>query len=113
MRDAPIPWARGFLPAVALVLALQLVLAVSSGWPAATGEFWGPDSYMRLARTLACEGGSACPGGVFTDTNAPFGEVIHWPFLQDRLLLALAAPLASLKGASRVRLGTFCDLLGV
>ena len=98
MPDSPIPWARGFLPAVALVIVLQLALVAWSGWPAATGEFWGADSYMPLSRTLACEGGGACPGGVFTDTNAPFGEVIHWPFLQDRLLLALAAPLAPFVG---------------
>lgn len=87
------PWGRGFLPALGLVLALQLVVAVTNGWPPLNGELWGPDSYMRLSRALACEGGAACPGGVFPRTNAPFGEVLHWPFLLDRLLLALAAPL--------------------
>lgn len=98
MRAASLPWIRGFLPGVALVVALQVVAAANSGWPASTGEFWGPDSYMRLERTLVCDGGSACPDGVFADTNAPFGEVLHWPFLEDRILLALAAPMTPVVG---------------
>lgn len=93
LRDPELPWGRGFLPAVGLVLALQLVVAIATGWSPLSGELWGPDSYMRLSRTLFCEGGAACPGGVFPHTNAPFGDILHWPFLQDRLLLALAAPL--------------------
>ncbi|NNF13735.1 MAG: hypothetical protein HKN72_10940 [Gemmatimonadetes bacterium] len=87
-----IPWGRGFLPALGLVLALQLAMALANGWSPLAGELWGPDSYMRVSRTLACEGGGACPEGVFLDTNAPFGEVLHWPYLEDRLLLALSAP---------------------
>lgn len=92
MRGSSIPWGRGFLPALGLVLGSQLVLAVANGWSPLAGEFWGPDSYQRVSRTLACQGGAACPGGVFPGTNAPFGEVLHWPYLQDRLLLALSTP---------------------
>lgn len=98
MRDERIPWIRGFIPGAVLFVSVQALLVAFTGWPAATGEFWGPDSYMRLERTLACWGGSACPSGVVAGTNAPFGEVIHWPFLQDRLLLAGAAPLAPFFG---------------
>lgn len=116
MPGRTVPWARGFLPAAGLVVALQVVLATITGWSPVTGEFWGPDSYMRLARTLTCAGGSACPQGVFPGTNAPYGEVIHWPFLQDRLLLVLAAPLAPLLGrhdAVLVAASLFGPLLAV
>jgi hypothetical protein len=48
---------------------------------------------MRLSRVLECGGGGHCPGGVYPRSNAPFGEILHWPFLQDWILLGLAAPL--------------------
>jgi hypothetical protein len=47
---------------------------------------------MRLARVLACHGGVSCPGGLIPRSNVPYGEVLHWPFLMDWMILALAAP---------------------
>ena len=111
MRDASRLVTRGMLPAMAAVVVLQALLVAGSGWPPSTGEFWGPDSYMRLARTLACRGGAGCPGGLFTDSNAPIGEVLHWPFLQDRILLGVAAPLVPTLGWERSVL-TAASLLG-
>jgi hypothetical protein len=74
----------------AVVQGLAIVLG---GWPAFTGEFLGPDSYMRLSRVLECHAGTTCPEGIFPRSNAPFGESLHWPFLQDWLLMVLALPL--------------------
>ena len=47
---------------------------------------------MRMVRVLECRGGADCPGGLLLRGNVPFGEVLHWPFLLDRLILLLAAP---------------------
>lgn len=89
--DRPTSLFRLALPGIVLFLLLQVV--VSAGvWFTGFGEFSGPDSYMRLVRTLECRGGFACPGGLLTHSNVPFGEVLHWPFLFDRILLLLATP---------------------
>ena len=92
---------RGLLPAALAAAASQLVLLAATGWPTTTGAFWGPDSYMRLARTLACRGGPGCSEGLFPGTNAPLGEVLHWPFLQDWIFLGSAAPLVPFFGWDR------------
>ena len=61
-------------------------------WPAFDGRFAGPDAYMRLVRILEC-GGGGCPGGLLTRSNAPFGEVLHWPHVLDGVIVAIATPL--------------------
>ncbi len=79
------------LPGVLLFLMAQGVLWITV-WSGRLGEFLGPDSYMRMVRVLECRGGLDCPGGLLLRGNVPFGEVLHWPFLLDRLILILAWP---------------------
>ncbi len=105
MNDTDTPMARPggrFLVALAAGLVAAAVTqtwaVTAGGWPAFNGEFLGPDAYMRMSRVLECRGGVDCPGGLFTRSNAPTGEILHWPFLQDWLLLALAAPLRPIVG---------------
>ena len=68
--------------------ALRIAIGAA---PPLDGTLDGADSYMRLVRVLECHG--RCPGGLVLRSNAPFGEVLHWPFLEDWLLLGIAAPL--------------------
>jgi hypothetical protein len=89
-----------FLVGIVAAILLQLGLFALDAWPMAAGEFLGPDSYMRLTRTLACRGGLGCPDGVVPGVNAPFGYILHWPWLVDRILMALAAPFTPLLGFS-------------
>jgi asparagine N-glycosylation enzyme membrane subunit Stt3 len=98
------------------LLAFQILAIVLGGWPAFNGEFLGPDSYMRLNRVLECRGGLACPDGLYPDSNVPFGEALHWPFLQDWLLLGLAAPLRPFLGFRSAVIGAgylFGPLMGI
>jgi hypothetical protein len=69
------------------VQLLRMLLGVA---PPLDGTFDGADSYMRLVRVLECQG--SCPDGLVMRSNVPQGEVLHWPFLEDWLLLALAMP---------------------
>jgi hypothetical protein len=77
---------------VSCAALIQALASLVGGWPFFDGSFRGPDSYMRLNRVLECGGGPGCPGGLFPRSNAPFGEVLHWPLLQDWLLMGIAAP---------------------
>ncbi|MEJ2541397.1 MAG: hypothetical protein P8188_15750, partial [Gemmatimonadota bacterium] len=83
---------RGWLAGVVVAALVQGAAVWLASWPAFDGRFAGPDAHMRLLRILECAG-DGCPGGVFPRSNAPFGEVLHWPHLLDWLILALAAPL--------------------
>lgn len=84
--------ALGVLLGIGVGLAIQLLASLVGEWPIFQGRFHGPDPYMRLNRVLECQGGSGCPGGLYPRSNSPFGETLHWPFLQDWLLIGLAAP---------------------
>lgn len=88
----------GFLIGVTVAVGLQLLVFTLGTTPASTGEFLGPDSYMRLSRVLECRGGFGCPDGLFPRANAPYGDILHWPWLVDRILLALAGPLVPVIG---------------
>ena len=79
------------LPGLVAFLLVQSILTFGF-WFNGFGGFSGPDPYMRLARVLECKGGFTCSGGLFPRSNVPFGEVLHWPFFLDRLILALSAP---------------------
>lgn len=87
-----------FFGGLAVAVSLQLLLAADSAWLGATGEFLGPDSYMRLSRVLECRGGFGCLDGLYPRANAPFGDVLHWPWMMDWLLLLVALPLTPFIG---------------
>lgn len=78
-------------PGIVFFLLLESFLTAFV-WRGGFGGFSGPDSYMRIVRVLDCRGGLACAGGVFPRSNVPFGEILHWPFLLDRIILAVSAP---------------------
>ena len=86
------PVLLSFIAGLAAAAALFSIWVASGSWVGLTGEFLGPDSYMRLTRVLECRGGWECPDGLLVRANAPFGTVIHWPWLMDWLLMAVAAP---------------------
>lgn len=73
---------------IAALSLVQVVRLVTGLAPPLDGTFDGPDSYLRIVRVLECRGGFACEDGVLARSNAPFGEVVLWPFLEDRLLMA-------------------------
>jgi hypothetical protein len=109
------PLLRLALPGIGVFLLVQILLTVTV-WRGVPGEFYGPDSYMRLVRVLECQGGLNCPGGLLLRSNVPYGEVLHWPFLLDRLILLLALPLLpfmDLHGAVTVAGHLVGPLLGV
>ncbi len=81
---------------VAALAVVQTLLFGAGVWPPFDGRFVGPDTYMRLSRVLECRG--SCPGGLYVRSDAPFGEVLHWPFLLDRIILALSLPFQGLWG---------------
>jgi len=83
------PIAIAVLLGVAFLLVAQAIRLVTGNSPL-DGTLDDADSYMRLVRVLQCHG--RCPGGLVMRSNAPFGEVLHWPFLEDWLLLGIAAP---------------------
>lgn len=96
-RDRSRSLLRLALPGLLLFGAVQALL-LARVWLAGPGSFSGPDPYMRLARVLECRGGPGCPEGLFLRSNTPYGEVLHWPFLMDWLILLLAAPLRLFMG---------------
>ncbi len=85
------PVAFAVLIGIAFLFGVQALRIAIGAAPPLDGTLDGADSYMRLVRVLECHG--RCPGGLVLRSNAPFGEVLHWPFLEDWLLLGIAAPL--------------------
>ena len=82
----------GWTLGTATFTAIVALTVVAGDWPFLDGQFFGPDAYMRLVRARECLGGPGCDAGLLERSNAPYGDVLHWPLLPDWVLLVLAAP---------------------
>jgi hypothetical protein len=88
------PW----LPALLLATLVQLAGVARDHGAVLRGDLLGADSYMRLNRVAELIESGDWFSRVFTRSNAPWGETMHWTRALDTLLLAGAAPLSPLLG---------------
>ncbi len=83
---------------IALLVVIQLILALQDGSPLRDGTLMDPDAYMRLVRVEALYETGDWYDSHLRRNNAPYGETMHWTRPLDLLLLAGAVPLAPVLG---------------
>lgn len=85
-----------------LCVGLQIGFVLSGLSPVREGGLFGPDSYMRMNRVLHLLGEGGWYSSLYPNSNAPYGEVLHWTRAFDILLVGgarLAGLFADLKSA--------------